>query len=110
MTKKMMDETVAKVMAQGNPYIDTAVKFFIDRKPMYLYAGEMMTAEQLNDEYRKTAEHDIKNGYDERMVGYYDKWYRYARADKGRAYDEGVKLATASDKCKEEMQIIPCMA
>ena len=110
MTRQMMDEAVAKVVAQGNPYINLAVKFFLDRKPMYLYAGEMMTAEQLNDAYRKTAEHDIRNGYNERKIGYYDKWYRYSRADEGRAYDEGVKLATESAECADEMQIIPCIA
>ena len=40
------------------------------------------------------------------MGGYYDKWYRYNRYDEGRAYDEGVKIATTYKKCPSEMHII----
>ena len=29
----------------------------------------------------KTAERDITIGYRDRLVGYYDKWYRYNRKD-----------------------------
>lgn len=106
MTRKQLDSAVAKVMAAGNPYIRKATQFFIDHKPMYLHGGEFMTAEQLNAEYRKTAEHDIQNGYKERKVGWYDKWYRYSRADEGRAYDEGVRMAVESGKAPDEYNII----
>lgn len=109
MDKKQIETAVAKVISQGNPYITTAVKFFIDHKPVYLFGGEALTAEQLNEEYRKTAKKDIENGFKDRKVGYYDKWYRYSRADEGRAYDEGVKLALSCKDCVEEMHIIPCM-
>lgn len=110
MLENQINELVKKVIAAGNPYIKQATKYFIDRKPMYIYGGEAMTEDELNKAYEKTARHDIKNGYNERLVGYYDKWYRYTRADEGRAYDEGVKLATASQDCKADMYIIECMA
>ena len=110
MTKQQIKEAVAKAIASGNPYIKKSVQFFIDHTPMYLYAGQMMTKEQLDTEYAKTAEHDIQMGYKDRMVGYYDKWYRYSHADEGRAYDLGVRIATASPKCPEEFNIIGCMA
>ena len=108
--KETMKAAVAKVLAGGNPYKARAVEFFIDQRQMFIYADEVMTTERLDEEYAKTAEHDITMGYKDRMVGYYDKWYRYSRADEGRAYDIGVKLAAQKDECEQEMRIIPCMA
>ena len=105
----MVNEAVAKVIAQGNPYVDKAVQFFKDKRPMFLYADKVMTLEELNEAYRKTAEHDIRNGYKERNVGYYDKWYRYNRADEGRAYDAGVKMAIESGKAPGDYNIIECI-
>jgi len=52
---------------------------------------------------------DFRAGKRERMVGYYDKWYRYNRQDDGAAYDDGVKAAIASGKAKQDVVIIECM-
>ena len=109
-TKEQVKTAVAKMLAQGNPYKANAVEFFVDHTQMFIYANEVMTAERLDKEYEKTAEHDIMMGYKDRMVGYYDKWYRYNHADEGRAYDEGVKIAVASGKCEQGFHIIECMA
>jgi hypothetical protein len=109
-TKKQVDELAARALSYGNPYIREAVKFYVGQTPMYLYAGESMTREQIDAAYLETAKKDVKRGYDERGVGYYDKWYRYTRADEGRAYDIGVRLAADTEGCAEEMHIIECMA
>ena len=108
LTEEQVKTAVERVRAGGNPYISKSIQFFIDRKPVYLYANEIMTEEQLLEEYIKTAKHDILAGYKDRMSGYYDKWYRYSHADEGRAYDEGVKLATSEPDCPEEFHIIEC--
>ena len=55
----------------------------------------------------KTAERDITIGYRDRLVGYYDKWYRYNRKDEGKAYDKGVQIALTKKACKSDMRIIP---
>lgn len=47
-------------------------------------------------------EADVKAGYRDRINGYYDKWYRYNRADEGASYDIGCKNAVDSGKCPEE--------
>lgn len=109
MDKKILAEAVEKVIAGGNPYYKEATQFYVDRKVMFLFHGEIVDKDTLDREYRKTAEHDLMNGYKERMVGYYDKWYRYSRADEGRAYDEGVRLAVADNRCKAEFHIIECI-
>ena len=110
MKQEILNQAVAEVIAAGNPYMVGAVKFFIDHKPMYIYGTQTYSAEELNEAYRKTARHDIENGYKERNVGYYDKWYRYCRADEGRAYDKGVRLAIDSGKAPAEYHIIECIA
>ena len=48
-------------------------------------------------------------GKKDRLSGYYDKWYRWNRADDGRAYDAGVKEAIADPRCVADVQIIECM-
>ena len=108
-TNAQIAELVRKALASGNPYIEKSTVYYIDRQARYIYAGESHTQEQLDAEYAKTAEKDIRNGYNERSVGYYDKWYRYSRADEGRAYDLGVRLAASTIGCTEEMHIIPCI-
>lgn len=108
MTQKRIRELAEQALMRGNPYKKMATEFFIDREPRYIYAGEVMTAEEIDRAYLETASKDIKNGYDERMVGYYDKWYRYTRADEGRAYDMGCREAGKNPKCSEEFNIIPC--
>lgn len=111
--KKISEKTVLslaqKALAAGNPYIKKAVCFMIDRKDMYIYAGQVMDKEEIDDAYLKTAVHDVRSGYNERCAGYYDKFYRYTRTDGGRAYDLGVSLAAESG-CTGEMIIIPYSA
>ena len=109
-TKKQVEELAARALSYGNPYINRAVKLYIGHVPMYMYAGETMTREEIDAAYLETARKDIKSGYDQRSVGYYDKWYRYNHADEGRAYDMGVRLAADTEGCKEEFHIIECMA
>ena len=108
-TKAQIKELATKALAAGNPYERKSIKHFIGYTPMFLYAGQKMTKEQIDQAYFETACKDVQKGYEERMVGYYDKWYRYTRADEGRAYDLGVRLAAETVGCKEEMIIIPCM-
>lgn len=108
-TEKQIKELAKKALESGNPYKARATKFFIGFEPMYLYAGEKMTEAQIDAAYIETACKDVRNGYNERSVGYYDKWYRYTRADEGRAYDLGVRLAADTAGCPEEMHIIPCI-
>lgn len=109
MNKKRIAELVERALQSGNPYKKNSVKFFIDREERFIFAGSVFTADQLDNEYKKTAEKDILNGYSERLVGYYDKWYRYTRADEGRAYDLGVREAANNEKCTNEMHIIECI-
>ena len=87
-----------KLCARYNPYIEHR-----DEYPEY----RKYTDEELNQEYIKTAIHDIHMGYADRIVGYYDKWYRYNRMDDGNAYDEGVRVALSNPDCKPDMRIIP---
>ena len=108
-TTKLIRELAQRALDRGNPYEAKATKYFIGCTPMFLYAGEHMTKEQIDAAYIETASKDIKYGYEERAVGYYDKWYRYNRADEGRAYDMGVRLAADTEGCKDDFQIIPCM-
>ena len=56
----------------------------------------------------QTNVNDFNQGKRERMIGYYDKWYRYNRKDDGAAYDAGVKAAIDSGKAKDECIIIEC--
>ncbi len=109
-TKEQVKTLAERALESGNPYIKQAVKFGIGSKILYKYAGEEMTLDEINAAYIETASKDIRYGYEQRGIGYYDKWYRYNRADEGRAYDLGAALAARTSGCKEEMKIIPCMA
>ena len=42
---------------------------------------------------------DEKQGYADRLSGYYDKWYLHTRPDDGEAYDRGCQLAVVSGNC-----------
>lgn len=108
--KARIEELAQKALSYGNPYKAQSVMFYVDMKPMYLRFGVKYTGEELDKAYLETARKDIENGYKERMVGYYDKWYRYNHADEGRAYDLGVKEATTNEKCKDYCNIIECVA
>lgn len=109
-TERQIKVLATEALERGNPYIKAAAKHFVGNTPLYFYAGESMTKEEIDRAYFETACKDVRNGYNERSVGYYDKWYRYNRADEGRAYDLGVKLAANTNGCTDEFQIIPCMA
>ncbi len=109
MKEDKLTELAFKALRGGNPYIKIAVKFFIDTVPHFLFADTILDQSQIDQEYIKTAKRDIQTGYKDRKAGYYDKWYRYLRADEGRAYDEGVKAALKDPACKEEMHIIECV-
>ena len=108
-SKKVINELADKALKSGNPYIGGAIVFQIDGVDRFIYADGVYTKDELDDEYVKTARKDIEVGFKDRMVGYYDKWYRYSRADEGRAYDLGVQFAVSQPKCKGEMHIIPCV-
>lgn len=108
--KTEIKELANKALESGNPYRNRAIKYFLDTKEMYIYAGQIFTREQIDNAYLDMAMKDVKFGFDQRMVGYYDKWYRYNRADEGRAYDIGVRRALEEEKCVAEMRIIECMA
>lgn len=109
LTNKQVEELAREALAKGNPYIKAAVKYMMGGKPMFLYANEKMTKEDIDKAYMETAAKDIQYGYEQRAVGYYDKWYRYNRADEGRAYDMGCWVAANTANCKELFNIIECM-
>lgn len=107
-TEKTIREKAQQIAQQINPYVIKSIKFYRGSTPIYLYQdGKSYTGDELNAMYAATAYKDMINGYNDRMVGYYDKWYRYTRMDEGAAYDIGVKMATAEPKCKSELIIIP---
>ena len=106
--KKQIEEGALKALSLGNPYLKQATHFYVGMKSQYIYNGGVYSEEELNSIYFSTAFSDIKNGYKDRSVGYYDKWYRYNRADEGRAYDIGVQLALKEKKCPVEFHIIEC--
>lgn len=108
--KKAFADKAQELVQRYNPYIARATKYAVGDVPMYLYAGKSMTKEQIDDCYLETALHDMQRGYEERMVGFYDKWYRYSHADEGAAYDIGVRMAADNPKCRPECQYIECQS
>lgn len=104
--KKKFSEKAKELAEKYNPYIDSAIEYAIDMKPMFLFQGESMTKEEIDNAYVETAVKDIERGYTERMVGYYDKWCRCNHPDEGAAYDAGQKIAADTGKCPEEFQVI----
>jgi len=62
--------------------------------------------EKSKDSVNTMYDKDFAAGKRDRMIGYYDKWYRYNRNDDGSAYDDGVKAALKDPKCKGECQFI----
>lgn len=88
-------KTMAEELANThNPYKDKAIRYYVDGDIRYIYNNKTYTEQGIKDAYVETALHDIENGYSERAVGYYDKWYRYSHSDEGRAYDKGQKYAS----------------
>ena len=107
--KKQFEDMVIELTRTYNPYIKKAIEYFVDGDPRYIYFDISMTKEEIDKAYFETAVKDLERGYSERMVGYYDKWYRYNHADEGRAYDAGQRMATENPKCSGEFHIIECM-
>lgn len=108
--KKTFEDKARELVQRYNPYIAKSTQYAIGGVPMYIYAGESMTKEEIDTAYFETAVKDMQRGYEERMVGFYDKWYRYSHADEGAAYDAGVRMAADNPKCKPNCQYIECMA
>lgn len=54
----------------------------------------------------QTNVNDFIQGKKDRMIGYYDKWYRYNRTDDGASYDAGCRAAIESGRAKNECIII----
>ena len=54
------------------------------------------------------AKTDEARGRNDRLAGFYDKWYRYNRADEGAEYDKGCAAAVNSGKCKDTFTLIEC--
>lgn len=106
---KMEIRALAEALADShNPYKEKATKLFVDGEPKYIWGTVEYDENGIRSAYIETAMKDIKNGYEERMVGYYDKWYRYNHADNGRAYDAGCRKASTMKSCKEDLTIIEC--
>lgn len=49
---------------------------------------------------------DEDRGFRDRLAGYYDKWFRYNRADDGAAYDRGCVKAVETGKCPDYFTLI----
>lgn len=86
------------------------ITYYINGETRYLLAnGESITTAQYEAIKAATAQKDEAAGYRDRKAGYYDKWYRYNRADNGAAYDRGCVRAVNEGKCADDFQIIECM-
>lgn len=108
MTRKEIREIAEELEMSGNPYREKGIRYMFGSETRYIWCGASYTEDEIREAYIETACHDIEMGYKERLIGYYDKWYRYCHADSGRAYDAGVKKACMTSKCPEEMHIIEC--
>lgn len=108
MTKTEIRNIAMELADSYNPYKEKAVKLFVGGEPRYIWATEEYDENGIREAYIETAMKDIKNGYNERMTGWYDKWYRYNHADCGRAYDAGVKKACTMPKCEDVCNFIEC--
>lgn len=100
-----LNELLCNIVS-NNPYIDQSAIIYKGDELMYNYYGEEFSKENLDARYRNIAEMDLRAGFKERMLGYYDKYYRYNRSDEGFAYDTGVKLALSYSDCPCECHII----
>ena len=87
-----------------------AISYYEGKIPCLMIPGAWHnTLDELKDEYRKTMTKDIQSGYDQRRVGYYDKWYRYCRFDGGFAYDIGCRFVCDKGDVKtDEFHLIEC--
>jgi len=51
---------------------------------------------------------DFQKGRQDRLAGFYDKWYRYNRPDDGAEYDRGCSDAVNTGRCPEHFTLIEC--
>ena len=79
-------------------------QYFIDGQPHYMHNGKSLTQSDKDEIDQK----NYKLGYEHRMSGSYDKWYRYNTYDDGLMYDRGCRAAADSPKCESECVIIEC--
>lgn len=106
--RQAIEEKAAAIVIDYNPYIKRATQYFVGGEPRYIYANQVMTRSEIDLAYLDTAIKDMQRGFEERLVGYYDKWYRYNHADEGRAYDAGVRMACELEECPIEFHVIEC--
>lgn len=110
MDKEAIRKIATDLVVKGNPYCNRpySIPFYIGKKLMFMcvFRDKFCTQAELDSDYFATCVKDIEKGYKERKSGYYDKWYRYSRADEGAAYDAGVRLASEESGCSEEFHII----
>lgn len=86
------------------------ITYFIGNEKYYLLNnGQSILATEYEKLQVETAKKDELAGYLDRKAGYYDKWYRYNRADNGAAYDRGCVRAVNEGKCSDHFTIIECM-
>ena len=123
MAKKVLKKSELKELVEKNLdkgfkiWVDAAkrehhaISYFQGTVPCLMISGAWYnTLDELKEEYKKTMTKDIQQGYNERQVGYYDKWYRYCRFDSGFAYDIGVRTCIDNDAvATENFQIIECL-
>lgn len=112
--KKRFEEKAKELCERYNPYREDrecSTPYFIGKTPMFYFKAlnKSLTKEQIDVEYIDTAVKDIQYGYEQRMAGYMDKWYRYNHADEGAAYEAGQRMAADTGKCPEEFTIIECI-
>lgn len=85
------------------------IAYYINGEPHYLLNnGKSVTAAEYEAIKAETAKKDEAAGYRDRKAGYYDKWYRYNRADNGAAYDKGCVRAVNEGKCADDFILIEC--
>lgn len=79
------------------------IEYNIGNKKSYLLPdGTKITEEEL----KVLKEKNFNKGYQDRMAGYYDKYYRYNTFDNGASYDAGYESATKKDNCPKHCEII----
>lgn len=86
-----------------------AIHYMVGGEDRYLVGRKSMTREEYEAARAATALKDETAGYHDRLVGVYDKWYRYNRSDEGAAYDRGQQRAVCStEKSTSVFVIIEC--
>ena len=74
-----------------------AIHYMVGGEDRYLVGRESLTQREYDAARAEIERKDEECGYCDRMNHYYDKWYRYNRADEGAAYDRGVRRAVDAE-------------